>query len=64
MKDVDAKIVPTHFELDSGYPGLGYWGLKVYRTLSSLRIIIVVEYKRQEVVIACVLPTVLEKYHF
>ena len=42
MKDVDTKIVPTSLELDSGYLGLGYWGLKVYRILSSLKILIAV----------------------
>lgn len=63
MKYVDTKIVPTSLDLDSGYLGLVYRGMEVYRTLSSLRILIAVEYKRQEVVTACVLPTELEMYH-
>lgn len=54
VKDIDTKIVPTSLELDSGYPRLSYWELKVYRTLSSLRILIAVEYKRQKAVMMCI----------
>jgi len=64
VKDVDTEIVPTSLELDSGYLRLMYWGLKVYRTPSSLSILIAVEYKRQEIVMVRVLPTVPEMYRF